>query len=370
MKVLLAGGGTGGHTAPLLAVISEIKRAYKKGYIDFLFITPDEYFKAEMAKAGVKTAKIQAGKLRRYIDAKNVADVFKVLIGIAQSVYYVARFKPDVVFSKGGFASVPPVFASWLMGIPIITHESDMVPGLANRINAFFAKNILLSFPESVKYFSKKKVVIVGNPIREDISCGNAERGKKYFGFSENLPVILLFGGSQGARTINLAVLDALSGLLEEFNILHICGEKNFAELMEEVRKKNIANAGRYKLYPFLHSEMKDAYAVSNIIVSRAGANSISEIIEIGKPSIIIPLSSAANRHQEGNAEWLAKAGMAEILSENNLSGKILHDAARKLILDKKTADRMRYNIRLYKEKMGKNPAKKIAEIVIAAEKR
>ncbi|MFA6097340.1 MAG: undecaprenyldiphospho-muramoylpentapeptide beta-N-acetylglucosaminyltransferase [Candidatus Paceibacterota bacterium] len=371
MKILVTGGGTGGHITPILAVVSEIKKIAREKKIpepEFMLITPDEYFKEAIELSGIKVRKIRAGKLRRYFDLKNFTDIYKIFVGIVQSLYFIRKFSPDVVFSKGGFASVPAVFASWLLGIPTVTHESDITPGLANRINSFFASKVLVSFDETQKYFKKDKAVLTGNPIREDISTGNVERGIKTFGLSDGFPTLLVFGGSQGARCINEAVLDSLEVLLSRFNVIHVCGKYNFAAVREAAGKKGVKGIERYKLYPFLYNEMKDAYAVSDMIVSRAGASSIAEIIEVGKPSIIIPLSTSANDHQAKNAGWLLKKGLAKVIYEKDLNGESLKNELFELFVNRSAMEEMRRNIVAYKSSLKGKAAENVARIILSIE--
>jgi len=372
MKILLTGGGTGGHIAPILAVVSEIKKiALEKNMQEpeFMLITPDEYFKEAIESSGIKIRKIKAGKLRRYFDMKNLTDIYKIFAGTVQSLYYIWKFNPDVVFSKGGFASVPAVIASWMLGVPTVTHESDITPGLANRINSFFASKVLVSFDETQKYFKKGKAVLTGNPIREDISMGNADRGKKIFGLSDGFPTLLVFGGSQGARRINEAVLDSLEELLSKFNVIHVCGKYNFAAAKEAAGKKGVQGTERYKLFPFLYDEMKDAYAVSDLIVSRAGASSIAEIIEVGKPSIIIPLSTSANDHQVKNAKWLLERGLAKVIHEKDLNGGSLKDALFELFANRPAMEEMHQRIVAYKSSLKGKAVENVAKIVLSFEK-
>lgn len=372
MKILLTGGGTGGHIAPILAVVSEIKEISREKNMtepEFMLITPDEYFKEAIESSGIKVRKIKAGKLRRYFDMKNLTDIYKIFSGTVQSLYHIWKFNPDVVFSKGGFASVPAVFASKILGVPTVTHESDITPGLANRINSFFASKVLVSFDETLKYFKKNKAVLTGNPIREDISTGNADRGKKTFGLSDGFPTLLVFGGSQGARRINEAVLDSLEALLAKFNVIHVCGKNNFSASKEAAGKKGIQGIERYKLFPFLYDEMKDAYAVSGLIVSRAGASSIAEIIEVGKPSIIIPLSTSANDHQAKNAKWLLERGLARVICEKDLNGSKLKDALFELFADRSAMEEMQRRIIAYKGSLKGKAVENVAKIVLSFEK-
>ncbi|MCK4891033.1 MAG: undecaprenyldiphospho-muramoylpentapeptide beta-N-acetylglucosaminyltransferase, partial [Candidatus Pacebacteria bacterium] len=320
MKVLLTGGGTGGHIMPILAVIKKLKNEN----VDFLFIGPKSNFNKIIKKEGVKVKTINAGKLRRYLSIKNLFDTIKIPIGFIQSLYIIYNYKPDIVFSKGGYASVPPVLAAWIFRIPVITHESDTVPGLANKIVSKFASKIFVSFSDSKKYFVSNKIIYTGNPIREEILNGDKNKAKKIFDLKENIPTILIFGGSQGAKKINEMVLKILPKVLDGTQIIHVCGKNNYIELKNEIEKLNIKNKHRYKVYPFLTDKLKDAYALCNVVISRAGANSLSEIIALEKPGIIIPLSSSANDHQMENAKFFAEKGMVILIKEENLTVDIM----------------------------------------------
>jgi UDP-N-acetylglucosamine--N-acetylmuramyl-(pentapeptide) pyrophosphoryl-undecaprenol N-acetylglucosamine transferase len=284
-------------------------------------------------------------------------------MGIDQAFFYILKYKPDVIFSKGGFASVPAVFAASYTRIPILTHESDTVPGLANKLIGHFAKKIFISFPESRKYFPDKKIIVSGNPIREDILEGDKNRAQRFFGLREDLPIILVFGGSQGAQKINEALFDSLPKLLADFQVIHICGTKNVEEIEKKMDGLELANKKRYKVYPYLKDEMKDAFALSDFIISRAGANSLSEIIALDKPSLIIPLPSAANNHQYHNAEYFAEQNMILLSEEKDLDeGKLL----KKLKEVQNRKDEITENLERYNDSLsGKRPAEVIAEGVL-----
>ncbi len=363
MKILLTGGGTGGHLIPLLGVVSELKKISleKKGReLEFLLITPASGFNKNISDAGIEIKTIKAGKLRRYFSWENFKDILKIPVGVVQSLYYVYRFKPAVVFSKGGFASVPPIIASWILRVPIITHESDIVPGLANRIIARFASKTLISFSAAEKYFDKNKVVLTGNPIRSDITEGNIENALKFFKLSSDLPTVLIFGGSQGAQKINEFVLEILQELVGKCQIIHQCGDKNYKEIKSRVHclehkdsSSNETNSytlkselqNRYRLYPFINDEMKDAYAIADIVISRAGANSLAEIVALQKPNILIPLSTSANKHQDENAKFFAEKNASLIIDETVNNSQDLADAIFKLLDDKSFQTQMKQNL-------------------------
>ena len=367
MKILLTGGGTGGHLIPLLGVVSELKKISAEKKLEepkFLLITPASGFNKNISESGIKIKTIKAGKLRRYFSWENLKDVFKIPVGAIQSLFYIYRFKPNVVFSKGGFASVPPVIAAWILRIPIVTHESDIIPGLANRIIARFASKILISFSAAEKYFKKNKIVLTGNPIRSDIAQGSRENALEFFNLSPNLPTILIFGGSQGARKVNEMILEILPELTEKCQIIHQCGDKNYQEIKNKIGTKTIVQEcknfnsnetnyyrlkpefqNRYRILPFIKDEMKDAYAVADVVISRAGANSLAEIVALNKPNILIPLSTSANNHQPENAKFFVEKKASLIIDEINNNPQDLARAIFKLLSDKNLQIQIKQNL-------------------------
>ena len=371
MKTLLTGGGTGGHLIPLLGVVSELKKVSleKKGEeLEFLLITPASGFNKNISDAGIEIKTIKAGKLRRYFSWENFRDILKIPIGIIQSLYYVYKFKPDVVFSKGGFASVPPVIASWILRVPIITHESDIVPGLANRIIARFASKILISFSAAEKYFDKNKVVLTGNPIRSDIVQGSLENALIFFELSSDLQTVLIFGGSQGAQKINEFVLEILPELVEKCQIIHQCGDKNYKEIKNKIGKLDLKYPERYRVYPFINDEMKDAYAIADIVISRAGANSLAEIVALQKPNILIPLSTSANNHQPENAKFFLEKNTSLVIDETINNSQDLAITISKLLSNKNLQQQMKQN--LSKIASPQDASRKIAEEIISIQRR
>ena len=366
MKILLTGGGTGGHLIPLLGVVSELRKICLEKGIEkpkFLLITPASDFNQSISEAGIQIKTIKAGKLRRYFSWENFRDILKIPVGIIQSLYYIYKFKPDIVFSKGGFASVPPVIASWVLKIPIITHESDIVPGLANRIIARFASKILISFSAAEKYFDKSKVILTGNPIRSDIEKGSRENALEFFKLSPDLPTVLIFGGSQGAQKINEMVLEILPNLIEKCQIIHQCGDKNYKEIKNKISELNLKYPERYRVYPFIKKEMKDAFALADIVISRAGANSLAEIVALQKPNILIPLSTSANNHQPENAKFFAEKNASLIIDETVSNSQDLADAILKLLSDKNLQNKMKQ--KLSELAPSQNASRKIAEEIL-----
>lgn len=351
MKILLTGGGTGGHIIPLLAVVSELEKICAQGKIaktEFMLITTTSGFNKNISNAGIRVKIIKAGKLRRYFSLENLIDMFKIPVGIIQSLYYINQFKPDVVFSKGGFASVPPVMAARILKIPILTHESDVIPGLANKIISFFATKIFVSFEDTKSRFPNRKVIVTGNPVRKDIFNGNKEQAMVFFGFKENIPTVLIFGGSQGAQKLNEVILKSLSDILKKCQVIHICGIKSYEDTKKTAQKLGFSDNKGYKVYSYLNEKMKDAFALADVVVARAGANSLAEIIALAKPSIIIPLSTSANNHQLQNAEFFAKKGIITAIKEDDLSPDNLTNEIFSLLPEKGKNVEIKENMRKY----------------------
>jgi UDP-N-acetylglucosamine--N-acetylmuramyl-(pentapeptide) pyrophosphoryl-undecaprenol N-acetylglucosamine transferase len=328
MRIVLTGGGSGGHIFPIIAVVRKLREVVPEGEdLEFLFLGPDGVLEKElMEKELVSGKKILSGKLRRYFSLSYVSDLLKIPVGIIQSLWQLLVFMPDVVFSKGGYAGVPVVIAAWLYRVPIIIHESDITPGLANQFAARLAKTVAVSFPGAANFFSPGKVVITGNPIREEVAKGSKEEALKFFQFSGNKKIILVMGGSQGARVINEAILHILGHLVKKYDIIHQTGSADFENVVQEAGKLGIkvGHASGYHPCAFLKEEIAHALAAADLVISRAGANAISEIAANGKPSIIIPIKSSANNHQELNAYAILESGAAVVINQDNLGENIL----------------------------------------------
>lgn len=314
-KIVMTGGGTGGHVTPNLALIPRLQAdGWEIHYIGGNENSAE--YKMITKVPGVKYYSVSVGKLRRYFDPKNFSDPFRVIKGIAQATAIIRKIKPNVVFSKGGFVSVPVVYGAKLNGVPVITHESDMTPGLANKLCLPFASAQCCTFPEAVKY-TKGKGVHTGTPIRPEIFRGNREEGLKKFGFDQNKPVLMVVGGSSGAQAINECVRKALPKLSESFQILHLCGENNLSGEHE--------GANSYRQYEFLNEEMADAYACADVLISRAGANALCEILALRKPALLIPYPAAASRgDQILNAESFRSRGLSQVLDQAEMTEETL----------------------------------------------
>lgn len=316
-KILLTGGGTAGHVTPNLALLPSLKeRGYEIRYIG----SYNGIERKLLEKAGIPYDGISSGKLRRYFDLKNFSDPFRVLKGCAQARQLLKKYRPDVVFSKGGFVSVPVVLAAGHYKIPTIIHESDMTPGLANKICIPSAAKVCCNFPETLAYLPKEKAVLTGSPIRKELLEGDRLTGLNYSGLSAGRPVILVIGGSLGSVTVNQAVRKILPSLLETYQIIHICGKGNLDERLN--------NTAGYVQYEYVDAPLRHLFAAADLIVSRAGANSICEILALRKPNILIPLSAAASRgDQILNARSFEKQGFSKVLEEEEMTEETLFRA-------------------------------------------
>ncbi|MCR8634963.1 undecaprenyldiphospho-muramoylpentapeptide beta-N-acetylglucosaminyltransferase [Paenibacillus radicis (ex Xue et al. 2023)] len=319
-KIVFTGGGSAGHVTPNLAIISKLQAAgWNVQYIG----SKDGIEREIIEHAGIPYHPISSGKLRRYFDLKNMKDPFKVIKGIGEAYSLLRKLKPTVVFSKGGFVSVPVILASWLNKIPVISHESDMSPGLANKISIPFVTRICVNFPESLKYIKGGKGVCTGLPIREQITKGRAFKGYAICEFHKQKPVLLVMGGSLGAQKINSAVRESLDSLLEQYQIVHICGKGQMDDAYNKRRG--------YKQFEYINEELADILAMTELVVSRAGATSIFEFLALRKPMLLIPLTRQASRgDQLLNAESFQKQGYAQVVFEENLTAasliKGIHD--------------------------------------------
>ena len=345
MKIVLTGGGTGGHLIPLVTVAQKIKE--KNPDAQFIFMGPKGKLEQDiMGRTGVKIRQIMSGKMRRYVSGHNIVDALKIPLGIIQALFWLLVDMPDAIFSKGGYASFPVVIAGWAYRIPILIHESDANPGLANSMLAKFATRIAVSYPEAEKYFPSAQVVLTGNPVREDINKGDPAKARELFHMLESKKVIFVEGGSQGARSINNKILDILPDLLHEYQIIHQTGEYNFEEVKKKAGELGI-KAGRdgYSTVAFYGDEIKDIMALASLVISRAGANTLSEIAACKKPAIIIPLSTSANNHQRMNAYYLARNGSCLVLEESNLGEHMLLAKIKEVMENEELRNKMASNI-------------------------
>lgn len=326
-KIVFTGGGTAGHVTPNIALFPKLKAL---GYEFFYMGSYDGIEKKLIEDFDIPYYGIATGKFRRYFDPKNFSDPFRVLKGVTEARKYLKQIKPDIVFSKGGFVSVPVVRAAASLGIPCIVHESDMTPGLANKLCIPVAKKVCCNFPETFKLLPANKAVLTGSPIREELLKGRKEAAYELCGFDASKPVIMVIGGSQGSAAINQAVRDALPELLEDFQVVHLCGKEKMDNLL-------LTTKG-YKQFEYIKSELKDIFAMADIVISRAGANAINELLALKKPNLLIPLPSGSSRgDQLLNAKSFESQGFSIVLDEDDLTKKLLVEKVQELYFTRNT---------------------------------
>lgn len=350
MRIVLTGGGTGGHLFPLIAVANKIREKIGPE-AEFLYIgSGAEMEKDIIGQEGIPTKFVLSGKMRRYFSFENFTDIFKIPIGFLQSLWILFRFMPDAIFSKGGYVAVPVVLAAWVYRIPILIHESDSIPGTANQFLAKFSNRVAVAYPSAEQYFAKEKVALTGNPVRFQVTDGDSIMMRTQLGFASSKKTLLILGGSQGSQIINDSIVKILPQLLHNFQIIHQTGERNFDEVVAEAGRQGI-KSGRdgYFATPFLNAnQLRDAFALSDLVVSRAGANFVAEIAANGKPAILIPLESSANNHQRMNAYELAKIGAALVLDESNLGQHLLLEKIEKVFSDDNLRGQMAEQIKTF----------------------
>ena len=325
-KIVMTGGGTAGHVTPNIALMPALKNeGYEISYIG----SYEGIEKRLIEEQSIPYYGISSGKLRRYFDLKNFSDPFKVLKGYGQSIKLLKRIKPDVVFSKGGFVSVPVVLAAKHCKIPAIIHESDITPGLANKLAIPGATKVCCNFPETLKYLPAEKAVLTGSPIRKELLSGDAGKALSLCGFpSEKKPVILVIGGSTGSKAINTAVRSLLPKLLERYYIIHLCGKGNL--------DSSLTSLSGYAQFEYANQELADLFALSDLVISRAGANAICELLALHKPNILIPLSAAASRgDQILNANSFKASGYSYVLEEEKVTKESLSVAIESVMENK-----------------------------------
>lgn len=313
-RIVLTGGGTAGHVTPNIALLPKLRELdYDIHYIG----SCDGIEKKLIEDTGIPYYGISSGKLRRYFDPKNFTDPFRVLKGYAQARRLLKKLKPDIIFSKGGFVAVPVVLAAKSRHIPVIIHESDMTPGLANKLSLPAASKVCCNFPETMKFIPEGKAVLTGSPIREELLQGNKMEALKLCGFTANKPVILVIGGSQGSVIVNDAIRGILPELLKKYQVIHLCGKGKLDPTKTKVEG--------YIQFEYAKKELADLFALADVCISRAGANAICELLALRKPNLLIPLSANASRgDQILNAESFEHQGFSEVLSEENLAPTIM----------------------------------------------
>lgn len=323
-RIVLTGGGTAGHVTPNIALLPSLKEA---GYEIYYIGSYDGIEKRLTADFDITYYGIATGKFRRYFDLKNFTDPFRVIKGYTEARKILKEINPDVVFSKGGFVSVPVVRAAADLKIPCVIHESDMTPGLANKLCISSATKICCNFPETLSKVPADKAVLTGSPIRAELSKGSKEAGYKLCGFNDSKPVVMVIGGSQGAQSVNEVIRESLDTLLKDFQVVHICGKDKMDNLMLSVPG--------YKQFEYLKGDLKDVFAMADVVISRAGANAICELLALNKPNILVPLSVGSRGDQILNASSFEGQGFSVVIREEALDPISLVDAVHDVFLNR-----------------------------------
>lgn len=325
-KIVLTGGGTAGHVTPNIALLPGLKEL---GY-EVHYIGSYEGIESKLiADFDIPYYGIATGKFRRYLDPKNLTDPFRVIKGYTEARKILKQIQPDIVFSKGGYVSVPVVRAAASLKIPCIIHESDMTPGLANKLCIPVAEKVCCNFPETMQYIPEDKAILTGSPIREELSKGNKIAALDLCGFDANTPVIMVIGGSLGAANVNKAVRDALPELLKDFQVVHICGKDKIDNML-------LTTKG-YKQFEYVKAELKDIFAMADVVISRAGANAICELLALKKPNVLIPLMAGSRGDQILNAKSFESQGYSKVLMEDDITNQLLVDTIHELYFNKRT---------------------------------
>ncbi len=326
-KIVLTGGGSAGHVTPNIALLPSLREA---GYEITYMGSYDGIEKRLVEDFGLPYVGIATGKFRRYLDLQNLTDPFRVIKGFGEARRFLKKYHPDVVFSKGGFVAVPVVRAAASLGIPCIIHESDMTPGLANKICIPVARKVCCNFPETLKLLPGDKAVLTGSPIRAELAQGNKLAGLDMCGFNANTPVVMVIGGSLGAANVNKAVRAALPSLLGDFQVVHLCGKDKVDNLL--------LNTPGYRQFEYVKAELKDLFAMADVVISRAGANAICELLALTKPTILIPLPASSSRgDQLLNARSFEAQGFSIVIGEDDLTTELLVDKVHELYFSRQT---------------------------------
>lgn len=352
-RIILTGGGTAGHVTPNIALLPRLRELqYDIHYIgSYTGIEKELIEKQQIPYHG-----ISSGKLRRYFSLKNFTDPFRVLKGFSEANHLIKTLKPDVIFSKGGFVSVPVVIAGKRNHVPVIIHESDMTPGLANRISIPSAYRVCCNFPETLKALPEDKAVLTGSPIRQELMTGDPEKARAFCGFKDEKPVILVVGGSLGATAVNQAVRAILPELLKDFQVIHLCGKGKL--------DTSLNNLEGYIQFEYIQDELRHLFALSDIVISRAGANAICELLALQKPNLLIPLSASASRgDQILNARSFERQGFSKVLEEETLTNELLLDTVHELY------DNRQQYVTAMQQSSQQNPIETIIQLIESASK-
>jgi UDP-N-acetylglucosamine--N-acetylmuramyl-(pentapeptide) pyrophosphoryl-undecaprenol N-acetylglucosamine transferase len=347
VRIVVAGGGSGGHVYPALAVIDALKA--RAGELNIRLVIrrfgPRDGYETLFTDRGVAVSPLITGKVRRYASFQNITDIPKFFIGFLQALAKLYFFMPDAIFSKGGTGALPVVVAGWFYRIPVVVHESDALPGLTNLFSARFARRVLVSFPDAASSFASQKTTVVGAIARTEFLADRVEKNtaKEALGFVATAPLVLVLGGSQGAQRINEFILENLGGIMEQAQILHQTGVANFSEVERLSHPILLTDSikNRYLPVPYFESNLNVALAAADVVVARAGSNTIADIAAFSIPAILIPITESANDHQRANAYAYAKNGAAVVIEEANLLAGIFSPQLQSLLGDQRLRSTM-----------------------------
>jgi UDP-N-acetylglucosamine--N-acetylmuramyl-(pentapeptide) pyrophosphoryl-undecaprenol N-acetylglucosamine transferase len=379
MKIVFAGGGTGGHFYPIIAVVQKVNQIIDKEHIlapKLYYFSDSPYDKEMLLQNGLLYEEVKSGKMRVYFSIKsfflNFTDMFKTAFGVINSIYKMFTIYPDVVFGKGGYASFPTIFAARILHIPVVIHESDSAPGRVNKWAGHFAKRVAISFPEATEYFPKKTTAWTGQPIINEIEHpAMRDEALSYFKFESGLPVVFIIGGSQGAELINNTILDALPRLIENYQIIHQTGIRNFKTVSGQANVILTDNKYKSRYLPVAYMnplQMKMAAGAATIIISRAGST-IFQIAAWGVPSILIPFALSNADHSRKNAFSYARAGACSVVEEANMTANILSGEVERILSDKNIYEQMKQKAKAFsKPGAAEKIARQLVDIALSHE--
>jgi UDP-N-acetylglucosamine--N-acetylmuramyl-(pentapeptide) pyrophosphoryl-undecaprenol N-acetylglucosamine transferase len=376
MKIVFTGGGTGGHFTPIIAIAEKTNEIIDQEKIvgaKLYYFSNEPYDKEALFAHGLIYEEVNAGKMRTYFSIQNFFDLFKVALGVIKAVFKLFSIFPDVVFSKGGYASFPTLFAAKLLGIPVVIHESDSSPGRVNKWAGRFAKRVAVSFKETFDYFPKEHIAWTGQPIRSEIEVpADKSKAMEYFKLESDVPVLLILGGSQGAQLVNNTIVDGLARLLENYQIIHQTGIKNLKEAQgrADVILGDNPHKSRYHPIAYLNTlALKNASGAADLIISRAGS-SLFEIAAWGVPAILIPITKTNGDHQRKNAFAYARAGACSVIEESNMTPNILFSEIKRIMDNKDAYNKMVQNAKIfYKPHAAETIAREIVNLALTHEK-
>lgn len=375
MKIVLTGGGTGGHFYPLIAVAEELTSIIDNQNLadtDIYYISDKPYDKKALYENGIIFKKVSAGKLRKNFSLQSISDGIKAVSGIVEGFFTLFSIYPDVVFSKGGYAAFPTVFAAKILGIPVIVHESDSVPGRVNKWTGKFARAVAVSYKQEIDYFPKDKIIHTGQPIRRDYLEPTKEGAHEFMNLEKQTPIILILGGSQGSEAINLAMEETFDTLLKDYQIVHQVGKANY-DAMKKLTNATLIDHDfkyRYHIFDYLNTlSMKMMAGVADVVITRAGST-LFEIAHWGIPAIVIPLRNSHADHQIKNAYNYAREGACIVIEENNMSDQLLIFEINRLVHEEKIREKMKAGTQRFAvEGASKKIAEEIIGIALAHEK-